>query len=171
VQNVTKMCKMFSSSKRRHLLANSLVFFAALIASSQGKRQRIKINKVCHGFRLTKRDDYFWVDFDHFWIERYFWRQLGQYIEYWLEPKTKPPSGNLAWNALYNISLLIIIVITLSQTKSDNINWMKTMTRDFYIKTFCKWVILKYDHIKCLIKLTSDYIKRLSPYQQKNLKF
>jgi len=22
--------------------------------------------RVCHGFRLTKRDDYFWVDFDHF---------------------------------------------------------------------------------------------------------
>jgi len=30
--------------------------------------------KVCHGFRLTKRDDYFWVDFDHFWIEHYFLR-------------------------------------------------------------------------------------------------
>jgi len=34
---------------------------------------------VCHGFRLTKRDDYFWVDSDHFWIDQYFWRQLGQY--------------------------------------------------------------------------------------------
>jgi len=33
----------------------------------------------CHGFRLTKWDDYFWVDFDHFWIKQYFWRQLGQY--------------------------------------------------------------------------------------------
>ncbi len=35
--------------------------------------------RLCHGFRLTKRDDYFWVDFDHFWIKQYFWRQLGQY--------------------------------------------------------------------------------------------
>jgi hypothetical protein len=34
---------------------------------------------VCHGFRLTKRDDHFWIDFDHFKIEQYFWRQLGQY--------------------------------------------------------------------------------------------
>ncbi len=31
--------------------------------------------RVCHGFRLTKRNDYFFVDFDPF----YFWRQLGQY--------------------------------------------------------------------------------------------
>jgi hypothetical protein len=22
--------------------------------------------RVCHGFRLTQGDDYFWVDFDHF---------------------------------------------------------------------------------------------------------
>ncbi len=34
---------------------------------------------LCHGFRLTKQDNYFWVDFDHFWIEQYFWSQLGQY--------------------------------------------------------------------------------------------
>jgi hypothetical protein len=24
------------------------------------------LQSVCHGFRLTKRDYYFWVDFDHF---------------------------------------------------------------------------------------------------------
>jgi len=23
-------------------------------------------HRVCHGFRLTKQDDYFWVNFDHF---------------------------------------------------------------------------------------------------------
>jgi len=61
--------------------------------------------RVCHGFRLTKRNDYFWVDFDHFWIEHYFWRQLG-IIDNLLEPKTKLPSGYLAcpnpWNALYD---------------------------------------------------------------------
>ncbi len=34
--------------------------------------------RVCHVFRLTKQDYYFWVDFDHFKIEQYFWRQLGQ---------------------------------------------------------------------------------------------
>ncbi len=32
-----------------------------------------------HRFRLTKQDDYFWVDFDHFWIEQYIWRQLRPY--------------------------------------------------------------------------------------------
>ena len=33
---------------------------------------------VCHAFRLTKQDDYFWVNFDHFWSEHHFLRQLGQ---------------------------------------------------------------------------------------------
>ena len=33
---------------------------------------------MCHGFRLTKQDDYFWVNFDHFWSKYYFLRQLGQ---------------------------------------------------------------------------------------------
>jgi len=35
--------------------------------------------RVCHGLRLMKQEDYFWVNFDHFWIEHYFWRLLGQY--------------------------------------------------------------------------------------------
>jgi len=36
-------------------------------------------NWECHKFRLAEQDDYFWFDFDHFWSEQYFWRQLGQY--------------------------------------------------------------------------------------------
>ncbi len=35
--------------------------------------------RVWHRFRLTKQTDYFGVNFDHFWIEQYFWRPLGQY--------------------------------------------------------------------------------------------
>ena len=48
------------------------------------RKQKLKNDKalfyyrVCHGFRLTKWDDYFLVNFDHFWIERHFLRQLGQ---------------------------------------------------------------------------------------------
>jgi len=49
--------------------------------------------RVCHGFRFTTRDDYFWVNFDHFWIERHFMRQLGQYWKsaraYEIQPATK----------------------------------------------------------------------------------
>ena len=51
--------------------------------------------------------------------------------------------------------------ITLGQTKSDNINRMITITDGFYNKinkTF------ECDHIKRLITLTSDNIKRLSLY-------
>ena len=65
---------------------------------------------MCHGFRLTKRDDYFWVNFDHFWIKQYFWRQLGLYWNM-VEPTTTPPSGNLArpnlWNCLYKFKKIL----------------------------------------------------------------
>jgi hypothetical protein len=47
---------------------------------------------VCHRFRLTKRDDYFWVDFELSIIFGGSWSS----IENWLEPKTEPPLGNLA---------------------------------------------------------------------------
>jgi len=33
--------------------------------------------RVCHRFRLTNRDDYFRVDFDHFWIECRFLEAAG----------------------------------------------------------------------------------------------
>ena len=39
----------------------------------------IQYYRVCHRFRLTKQADYFQVNFDHFWIEHPFIRQLGQY--------------------------------------------------------------------------------------------
>jgi len=38
----------------------------------------------------------FWVNFDHFCIKHYFGGRWGS-IENWLEPKTKPTSGNLAF--------------------------------------------------------------------------
>ena len=34
--------------------------------------------RVCHQFRLTQQDDYFWVNFDFFWSKLCFFRQLGQ---------------------------------------------------------------------------------------------
>ncbi len=33
--------------------------------------------KVCHRFRLTKQDDYFWLNFDQFWSESHIWGRLG----------------------------------------------------------------------------------------------
>ncbi len=54
-------------------------------------------------FRLTKRDDHFWVNLNHFKSSSIFGGSWG-IIAKWLEPKTKPPLGNLAcpnlWNAL-----------------------------------------------------------------------
>jgi len=50
---------------------------------------------VCHGFRLTKRDDYFWVDLTTFETSSIFGGSWGS-IENWLESKAKPPSVKLA---------------------------------------------------------------------------
>jgi len=68
---------------------------------------------VCHGFRLAKWDDFYQVKFDHFEIECHFSRQLRHVsVENWLEPKTEPPSGNLAcpnpWNTLYQFKLSLL---------------------------------------------------------------
>ncbi len=37
------------------------------------------VYRVCHRVWLTNQDDYFGAHFDHFWVEQYVWRQLGQY--------------------------------------------------------------------------------------------
>jgi len=33
--------------------------------------------RVCHGFWLKKRDQYFWVSLDHFWWDYHFWGIWG----------------------------------------------------------------------------------------------
>ena len=54
---------------------------------------------MCHGFRLKKQDDYFWVDFDHFSKEHHFFRQLGKYwksahaYEIWTATKLSLPKS------------------------------------------------------------------------------
>ena len=50
--------------------------------------------RVCHGFRFTKRADYFRVNFDHFWSKCHFCGSWGR-SENQLEPKTLPPYANL----------------------------------------------------------------------------
>ena len=61
-----------------------------------------EIHRVCHGFRLTKGDDCFWVTFDHFWSRHHFFNAAGAVAKIgwslnWsssanlLKPKSKPP--------------------------------------------------------------------------------
>jgi len=45
--------------------------------------------RVCQGFRLTKQDDYFWVDFDNFESSSIFGGSRGS-IENWFELKSEP---------------------------------------------------------------------------------
>ncbi len=52
--------------------------------------------------------------------------------------------------------------ITLDYTESNIIDRMLTIIGYFYLVIYSKWDILTCDHIKQLIKLTGDYIKRLS---------
>ena len=55
-------------------------WYLRYLQNEHGRRNVLKnFYRVCHGFRLTKRDDYFQVNFDHFWSEHHFLRQLGQY--------------------------------------------------------------------------------------------
>jgi len=42
---------------------------------------RGSFNRVCHGFRLTKCDDWFWVDFDHFWSNCQFFEAAGSAVK------------------------------------------------------------------------------------------
>ncbi len=44
-----------------------------------------------HRFRLTNRDDYFWVDFDHFFESSNIFGGICGSIGNWLEPRTEPP--------------------------------------------------------------------------------
>ncbi len=49
------------------------------VSKAQLLSHHYSFHKVCHGFRLTKWDDYFQVAFGHFWIERCFLGHLGQF--------------------------------------------------------------------------------------------
>jgi len=51
--------------------------------------------RVCHGFRLTKGYYYFWPIMTTFESSKIFGGSWGS-IEKWLNPKTRPPSVNLA---------------------------------------------------------------------------
>lgn len=37
--------------------------------------------KVCHWFRLTSRENYFWVNFDQFWIDCRFFEAAGAVVK------------------------------------------------------------------------------------------
>ena len=37
--------------------------------------------RVCRGYRLMKRDDYFWVNSDHFWSKHHFFEAAGAVVE------------------------------------------------------------------------------------------
>jgi hypothetical protein len=55
-----------STSGRRLLLVRTSLSGGSHRLDHCGKTTDL----VCHGFRLTKGDDYFWVDFDNFYIEQ-----------------------------------------------------------------------------------------------------
>jgi hypothetical protein len=53
--------------------------------------------RVYYGFRLKKRDNYFWVNFDNFESSSIFGGSWGSIKIGSIEPKTEPPPGNLAY--------------------------------------------------------------------------
>jgi hypothetical protein len=51
---------------KRHFLVVNLYFLMYLMYFTLFTLHTSGIYRVCHGFGLTKQNDYFWVDFDHF---------------------------------------------------------------------------------------------------------
>ena len=49
--------------------------------------QKHNTYRVCHWFRLRKRDDYFWVIFDHFWSKPHFFEADGAVVKIGLSLK------------------------------------------------------------------------------------
>jgi len=54
------------------------------------KFENPKSYRVCHGFRLMKRDNYFWSILTVFELSIIFGGSYGN-IENWLDPKIEPP--------------------------------------------------------------------------------
>jgi len=58
VENESKKVESLSSQQKNQCVREHLWCVSEIWASLT--------NRVCHGFRLTKHDDYFRVNFDHF---------------------------------------------------------------------------------------------------------
>ena len=90
-------------------------------------------NRVCHGFRLTKREDYFWVDFDHFWSKCNFLRQLGQYWksaranELQISTKLSLPKVKLTVLSVSRIQIEIIIFESLLTNFVANVIYLRQL--------------------------------------------
>ena len=99
---------------------------------------------MCHGFRLTKRDDYFPVNFDHFWIKHHFWGSWGS-TKNWLEPKIGPPLANLVcqnlWHAPYKN--LWSVLLTSSSNHSYTIDTKHNFNILEKFHRFDIWLSLK----------------------------
>jgi len=86
--------------------------------------------RVCHGFRLTKQDDYSWVHFKHFWNKQHFMRQLGQYQKS-AQTKNQPT----IWNFSLPKSVLHSVVLSWKEN-SKNMLW------DHFESFFCvNWCV------------------------------
>jgi len=103
----------------------------------------IFFSKVCHWFifylyrvfqrfRLTLRDDYFWVNFDHFWCEFCFWGSWGS-IKDRLEPKNQTTITKFSLSKSVKRSVW---------TKSDQ--WIVTLNSNVsFLGQF--WQLLKWE--------------------------
>jgi len=82
-----------------------LLLLPSLMLLRKTLSNRVSQSSICGPIMICDSGiAYFWVNFEPYWSEHYFWCSWGS-IEIWLEPKAEPPSGNLAcpnpWNSLY----------------------------------------------------------------------
>ncbi len=75
-KNIKKILTQMSEKRKKKCNEKNVFFLDSHV------RQTKKHTECCHGFRLTKRDDYVWVDFDHFLIE-HFYKIVLHNIDLW----------------------------------------------------------------------------------------
>ena len=111
--------------------------------------------KVCHGFRFTTRNDYFRVNFDHFWIEQY-WKSARAYE---LQTATKLSFPKFVKLTVWHIKLRFILA------ENGLWNWLVVfMPYNIYSSAFVlstNW----------LVKLTIAGVHILDPIRIKCIAF
>ena len=93
------------SSRRRHRWEKP---------NPDGFKEKALKMQFLDGFKLMNQDDYFQVDFDHFWSKRHFWGSWGSSGN-WLQPKTKP-SLRILTNLSVSKSVILTAVVLKSST-------------------------------------------------------
>jgi len=105
---------------------------------------RVDSIKMCHRFRLTKRDDYFQVTFCHFWNKCYFWDSWGLLKLAQASSLTKICKFNQVKRVqILETRSIKFLWSTFAITNALSNIWLVDGTARFIMHTFPKFQVLK----------------------------